>query len=160
MTAGRSRVHASCVAVDGAGILIRGPSGSGKSSLALRLIDEGGILVADDQTLVEAVDGGIVASAPASIAGRLEVRGLGIVSLEYLPRARLALIVDLAAADAIARLPAPGDLTARLCGRSIDRLGIDPARADATARLRLALRLLRERSANPAGPLVSLNERC
>jgi serine kinase of HPr protein (carbohydrate metabolism regulator) len=159
MIAGRSRLHASCVAIDGAGILIRGPSGSGKSSLALRLIDEGGVLVADDQTVVEAADDGIVASAPASIAGRLEVRGLGIVRVEHLPRAKLALIVDLAAADAIARLPEPAELTARLCGRPIDRLSIDPGRADATARLRLALRLLRERSANPAGPLVSLTER-
>ena len=71
-------LHASCVAVDGLGVLIRGPSGAGKSDLALRLIDEGAELVADDYCEVEAIGGVLQAKAPALIAGRMEGRGHGL----------------------------------------------------------------------------------
>jgi HPr kinase/phosphorylase len=96
-----ARVHGTCVARGGAGVLIDGPSGSGKSDLALRLLGEGFVLVADDQ--VDVSDG--FASAPEALAGLLEVRGLGIVRLPYLSRARLELVIILA--DSIERLPEP-----------------------------------------------------
>ena len=72
-------VHASTVAVDGRAVLITGPSGSGKSDLALRLLDRGFILVSDDQTIVKKDGDRLLASAPPNIAGKLEVRGIGIV---------------------------------------------------------------------------------
>lgn len=71
-------VHATTIAIDGAGVLLRGPSASGKSDLALRLIDDGARLVADDRTVLALRDGIVEASAPPSIRGKIEVRGLGI----------------------------------------------------------------------------------
>jgi HPr kinase/phosphorylase len=85
------RVHGSCVARDGAGVLILGPSGAGKSDLALRLLGKGFVLVADDQ--VDIADG--LAKAPASLAGLLEVRGLGIVRLPYLSNVELRIVIAL-----------------------------------------------------------------
>lgn len=104
MTLEAAALHASCVARTGAGegngVLLLGPSGSGKSDLALRLIGRGFILVGDDRvTLAD----GLVRPVP-SLAGLLEVRGLGIVRRPFLPQARLALVVSLGEPD---RLPAP-----------------------------------------------------
>src|ERR671921_1688971 len=75
-------VHASTVAVDGRAVLIMGPSGSGKSDLALRLLDRGFTLVSDDQTIVRREGERLIASAPPTIAGKLEIRGIGIVEME------------------------------------------------------------------------------
>jgi len=95
------RIHGSCVARDGAGVLIVGPSGTGKSDLALRLLGQGFVLVADDQ--VEVVDG--FARAPDALAGMLEVRGLGIVRLPYMSDVKLKIVVRLVAQSE--RLPRP-----------------------------------------------------
>jgi len=95
-----TRVHGTCVARDGAGVLLLGAPGAGKSDLALRLLARGFELVADDQVIIE--DG--AAHAPTTLAGLLEVRGLGILRMPYVAKARIALAVDLAEAD---RLPAP-----------------------------------------------------
>jgi len=95
------RIHGTCVARDGAGVLILGPSGAGKSDLALRLLDRGFALVADDQVHIS----DHVAWAPEALAGLLEVRGLGIVRLPYLSRATLKLVIALTTASE--RLPRP-----------------------------------------------------
>ena len=100
MTLEAAALHGSCVARDGAGVLLLGSPGSGKSDLALRLIGRGFILVGDDQLIVSA---GIIRSAPA-LAGLLEVRGLGILRLPFQPQARLTLVVRLAEPE---RLPSP-----------------------------------------------------
>ncbi len=97
-----SRIHASCVAIGGRGVLITGPSGSGKSDLALRIIDRGGVLVSDDYTDLVAAEGRLLASAPARIAGRIEVRGIGIVERPAAAKAPVALLV---AAGAPERMP-------------------------------------------------------
>jgi HPr kinase/phosphorylase len=94
-------MHGSCVARDGAGVLILGPSGSGKSDLALRLLGRGFVLVADDQ--IDIADG--FARAPDALAGMLEVRGLGIVRLPYLSGAKLNVVIALS--DQTERLPYP-----------------------------------------------------
>lgn len=107
MTARAARpciVHATCVAQGPRGVLLLGASGSGKSDLALRLIQDGWRLVADDRTVLTPQRGGLRAAAPASIAGLLEVRGVGIVSLPARP-ARLVLTVQLGREGP--RLPAP-----------------------------------------------------
>ena len=91
----RETVHATAVAIGGAGVLIRGPSGQGKSDLALRLIDRGAMLISDDQ--VEIIRNGqdLLLGPPASLAGKIEVRSLGIWEREYLSGVALKLIVDL-----------------------------------------------------------------
>lgn len=88
-------VHASCVVKDGRGILISGRSGSGKSDLALRLIDRGARLVSDDYTIVRRLEGQLLASAPPNISGKMEVRGLGILPFEIVDDAPVCLLVDL-----------------------------------------------------------------
>ena len=87
------RVHASCVAIGGRAVLLFGASGAGKSDLAFRLIDEGAALVSDDYTLVVEADGALLASAPANIAGRIEVRGVGLLAQAAVAQARVALLV-------------------------------------------------------------------
>ncbi len=132
-------IHASCVAVDGAGILLRGPSGSGKSDLALRMIDEGARLVADDQVVIAQTDGRIVASAPDRLAGLIEVRGLGVIRIDPLAQAPLILVADLMATDAIERMPEPD--STQLLGIDLPLFRLDPFPASASAKLRLAARV-------------------
>ena len=88
-------LHASCVVKDGRAILISGRSGSGKSDLALRLIDRGATLVSDDYTIVRRVGGKLLASAPPDIAGKLEVRGMGLLKFETASDAPVCLMIDL-----------------------------------------------------------------
>jgi len=138
-------VHATCVAFRQQGrawraVLLRGPSGAGKSDLALRLIEAGGRLVADDQTSLTRSGRTLFATAPAALAGLLEVRGVGIVKLargQLLSRASLSLLVDLVAADRIERLPEPAE--ENLSGVVLPVLALAPFEASAAAKLRLAL---------------------
>lgn len=89
-------IHASCVDIAGQGVLILGPSGSGKSDLALRLIKEFGAgLVADDRTDIAIIKGQIFASAPSSIQGMLEVRGVGIINLPFCKQSPVVLVINL-----------------------------------------------------------------
>jgi len=88
-------LHATTVAIDGRAVLISGPSGSGKSDLALRLLDRGFALVSDDQTFLRVRDGRLIASAPPTIRGKLEVRGIGIVDVESIADVPVALVVEL-----------------------------------------------------------------
>src|SRR3981189_3410655 len=95
-----ANIHASCVAIGARGVLLLGASGTGKSDLALRLIDEGAKLVADDRTILFTAKGMLHARAPASIKGLLEIRGLGIVELPVRTRVKIALVVRLGREDA------------------------------------------------------------
>lgn len=88
-------LHATCVAASGRGVLITGQSGTGKSSLALQLIAAGAKLVADDQTLLRAQGGALIASAPDTIAGRIEARALGILRLMHEPKASVVMAITL-----------------------------------------------------------------
>lgn len=88
-------VHATCVALDGRGVLILGASGTGKSALGLELMAHGACLVADDRTILTRVGTDIIASCPPHIKGLIEVRGLGLLEANPLPQARICLIVDL-----------------------------------------------------------------
>ncbi|OIR08008.1 HPr kinase/phosphorylase [mine drainage metagenome] len=130
-------IHGSSVMVAGAGVLIRGPSGGGKSDLALRLIDQGALLVADDQTRLTRREDGLRMSCPAAIAGLLEVRGLGIVRLPYRAAAPLRLVVDLVPEAEIERLPDPEPVA--LLGLALPRLRLCPWQASAPAKVRLAV---------------------
>jgi len=130
-------VHAGCVAIGGRGILIGGRSGSGKSDLALRLIDRGAMLVSDDYTLLRGEEGGLLASAPATIAGRIEVRGVGIVPMEFTAEVPLCLFVDL---DGVPeRLPGPRSVT--FLGLTLPALALSALEASAPIKVETALRL-------------------
>ncbi len=131
------QTHATCVDIDGAGVLLRGASGSGKSDLALRLIDGGARLVADDRAELTLSGGQVIASAPAVLKGKIEVRGLGIVSVEAVPRTPLKLVVDLVAPGAVERLPEPA--TADVLGVRLPLVRLAPFEASAPAKVRAAL---------------------
>ena len=129
-------VHASTVATDGRAVLITGPSGSGKSDLALRLLDRGFTLVSDDQTLVRRDGARLVASAPANIAGKLEIRGIGIVEMDTVGDVPVALIVELT--SDIQRIP--DDARERpILGISLPLISIDAMTASAPSKVALAL---------------------
>lgn len=86
-------LHASCVTIDGRAVLIEGRSGTGKSDLALRLIDRGGMLVSDDYTVLTRRDRALTASPPANIAGKMEVRGLGLIAVDFAQDVPVGLVV-------------------------------------------------------------------
>ena len=130
-------VHATCVACSGRAVLLCGPPGSGKSDLALRLIDGGALLVADDQVVLRPNGDELVAAAPATIAGRMEVRGIGIVAVPHVAAAPVALVVDLVAPDAVPRLPEPARRT--FLGIALPLIALAPFEASAAAKIRLAL---------------------
>jgi serine kinase of HPr protein (carbohydrate metabolism regulator) len=129
-------VHASTVAADGRAVVIMGPSGAGKSDLALRLLDRGFTLVSDDQTLLKRNDDRLVASAPANIAGKLEIRGIGIVDMETVTNIPVALLVDLT--SEIMRLP-DENRHRPILGVSIPLISIDAMTASAPSKVALAL---------------------
>ena len=133
-------VHATAVAIDGGAVLLRGPPGCGKSDLALRLIDGGARLIADDQALLLRRESYILVRAPGTIAGLIEVRGVGILRLDPLDEVQLALIVDLVPAAQIERHPEPRCET--IFGLAIPLLALAAFEASAAAKLRLALRTL------------------
>jgi serine kinase of HPr protein (carbohydrate metabolism regulator) len=129
-------VHASTVALDGRAVLISGPSGSGKSDLALRLLDRGFTLVSDDQTIVRRDGDRLIATAPPTIAGKLEVRGIGIVEMERLDNVPIALIVELT--SDIQRLP--DDSRERpILGVALPVISIDAMTASAPSKVAVAL---------------------
>lgn len=129
-------VHASSVAIDGRAVLICGPSGSGKSDLALRLLDRGFTLVSDDQTLVRRDDDRLIASAPVQIKGKLEIRGIGIVDMENAEDVPVALVVELA--GNMERLPDEGRVR-QLLGVELPLVSIDALTASAPSKVAIAL---------------------
>ena len=131
-------LNATCVAVEGKGVLIVGPSGSGKSDLALRLIEGGARLVADDQTEIRDEGGELAASAPAAIAGLMEVRHVGLLRVPALAKIPLALYIELASADEkIERLPDGRGIV--LLDHPLPRLRLPGLAASTPAKIRAAL---------------------
>jgi HPr kinase/phosphorylase len=102
-------VHATCVAFAGRGVLIIGPSGSGKSALAIQLIALGAVLVSDDRTLLKSLHGSLIASPAAAIAGLIEARSVGILRLRHLAEATVSVCVDMSLSEQ-ERLPQPHSL--------------------------------------------------
>lgn len=129
-------LHASTVAIEGRAVLIAGISGSGKSDLALRLIDRGFSLVSDDQTIVQKRGNRLYASAPATIRGKLEIRGIGIVSMPVVEDLPVALVVELT--SDVQRLP--DDSRERvICGLPVPLITVDALTASAASKVALAL---------------------
>jgi serine kinase of HPr protein (carbohydrate metabolism regulator) len=134
------RVHATCVDFGHAAVLLRGPSGVGKSDLAIRLIERGALLVADDQVELEARRGELWARPPAALAGKVEARGVGIMELPHVAKARVRLVVDLSPKEAVERLPEPA--SCELEGVILPLVRLNAFEASATSKLRLLARTL------------------
>ncbi len=132
------QIHATCVAIGDDAVLLCGPSGSGKSDLALRLIDGGARLVADDRVVLTCQEGGVLtAAAPREVRGLLEVRGIGILRMDALTSAQVALVVDLVAPGDVERQPVACQADFLGIRRPLRRLA--PFEASAAAKIRLAL---------------------
>ncbi len=144
--------HGTAVNFGDNAMLLRGPPGAGKSSLALRLIDSVGYglgleplkatLVADDQVILRRIDGLIMMSPPEALAGKLEIRGLGIVSVAFQPQAKLSLVVDLSPGGEIQRMPELVDLNCAIIGSVISRIQVDPHDPAVLSKLRSALKAI------------------
>jgi serine kinase of HPr protein (carbohydrate metabolism regulator) len=150
------QIHGTCCADETGpaprGVLLVGPPGSGKSDLALRLIDAGFALVADDRVDIAEVDGAAVASGPAALAGLIEVRGIGILRIPHvLARVPVVLVAALTPRVLQDRLPDPR--TTDLAGLPVPTIGIDAEAASAVARIRLALSVLGGAAASRCGAL-------
>ena len=140
-------LHGTCVALGRHAALLRGPSGCGKSDLALRFLflarrgpvaQEAPSLVADDQVMVKREEGRIIADAPGSILGQMEVRGIGVVGIRPVAGAELVLVVDLVHAAEMERLPEAG-ATADVLGVKLPLVRLAPFEYSAPIKLALAL---------------------
>jgi serine kinase of HPr protein (carbohydrate metabolism regulator) len=136
---GEHPIHASCIAIDGRGVLIRGPSGAGKSDLALRLIDRGAVLVADDYVLINQGQNALIANPPETIKGQMEVRGIGIITLPFCTNIPLCLCVDLVAEEE--RHPQHEE-TVEIQGQRLRRIKIAPHHLSSPIKVELALNAL------------------
>jgi serine kinase of HPr protein (carbohydrate metabolism regulator) len=132
-------LHASSVLIGDRVLLIAGRSGSGKSDLTLRLIDRGALLVADDYTRLAPRNGSLIASPPDEIAGRIEVRGVGIVEMDYAPEGPVGLLLDLD--GTVDRLPGEMLRDTMLEGIAIPVLPFAALEASAPIKAEHALRL-------------------
>jgi HPr kinase/phosphorylase len=131
-------IHATAVILDGRGVLIMGPSGAGKTDLAIRLIEAGGTLIADDRTLVRRKAGRVVARAPESIAGKIELRGYGILDVAHEGQAEIDLVIDLKPGRDIERMPEPAERV--IDGVPLRLVELDGSEVSAVAKVRLILK--------------------
>ncbi|MEI6984646.1 MAG: aldolase [Rhodospirillaceae bacterium] len=129
-------IHGTSILISGTGVLLRGKSGAGKSDLALRLIDQGAVLIADDRVEVCVDQGRVMVKAPESLAGLLEVRGIGIVRMPTVAAAELHLVVDLVAPSMVERLP-ESEWTTVLQER-LPRVALAAFESSAPAKVRIA----------------------
>ncbi len=140
-----SQQHGTCIAFGAVGVLLRGPSASGKSDLALRLIGRVDLdvqLVADDQVHLQVRDGELWASPPEQIAGMMEVRGVGLVRMDFLAEVRLRLVLDLLDPADVPRLPDAGQCT--IDGVTLPLYPFAPFEASAPDKIGLLVRSLDE----------------
>lgn len=146
-----ARIHGTCIAVEGRGALFRGAPGSGKSDLALRLIERGAQLVADDQVIIDEQSGGLCARPAPNLAGKLEVRGIGILDVPAVAAAPLLAVFDLCPAEEIERLPEPR-YEELLLGSKVRTFRLAPFEASAPDKVRLTLSALSQLSVPAYSP--------
>jgi HPr kinase/phosphorylase len=135
------KIHGTCVAIGNEAILFRGPSGSGKSDLALRVINCGGTLVSDDQTIIVRQEDELIMSSPENIRDKIEVRGVGIVNMPAKKEVRLGLVLDMMPSEKIDRIPIP-----QFCwylGLQVPVLGLHPFENSAPLKVQLAINSVR-----------------
>jgi serine kinase of HPr protein (carbohydrate metabolism regulator) len=132
-------IHASCVAINGQGVLLSGPSGCGKSDLALRLIDRGAKLVSDDYTIISRQNERLIARAPDTIRGKLEIRGVGIVERDAVQDAPLVCIFDLNTPEE--RMP-EGNAMREIAAVPLPLFGLSPFHSSAPMKVENIVRRL------------------
>ena len=132
-------IHASAVAIHGRAVLIGGRSGQGKSDLALRLIDRGAGLISDDYVFVRRVEGRLLASAPPTIEGKIEIRGLGIIEMQSERDVPIALFIDLDRPPE--RLPADEDRRS-IAGVDLPVIALSGLEASAPIKVEAALKMI------------------
>jgi serine kinase of HPr protein (carbohydrate metabolism regulator) len=146
LNAETSLTHGTCIALDEGAAVLQGPSGIGKSDLALRCIMQpasvngralAARLVADDQVVLERRGSSVWARPPVAIAGKIEVRGIGIIEVPHVPEARLRLVIRLADADAVERLPDLAETS--VLGLALPLVKIAPLEGSAPLKVLLAL---------------------
>ncbi|WP_336965848.1 HPr kinase/phosphatase C-terminal domain-containing protein [Sphingobium aquiterrae] len=130
-------LHASTVSIGGRAVMLCGPSGAGKSDLALRLVDRGARLVSDDYTVARRVEGTLLAAPPATIAGKIEIRGIGIVPMDHVTDVPVALIVDLS--DIVDRIPMEA-VTRDVAGVKVPVIRLFAKEPSAPVKVEIALR--------------------
>jgi len=140
------KVPGTCVEVDGLGVLFRGPTGSGKSDLALRMIDSGSRLIADDYTVLTIENATLIARAPQTIRGLLEVRGIGILKIGGALQTNLGVIIDLVAPEQVERQPL--DQSEELLGLHVPLFRLFPLEASGPAKVRLVVSQIQGRITN------------
>ncbi len=128
-------IHATCVSLDGRGVLLSGEAGSGKSDLALRLIDRGAQLVADDQVALALENERVMASAPERLCGLLEIRGIGIRTLPFIASVPIILAVRLVKQNEIERMPEAQFLSC--LGQQVPLLSLHAFDASTDAKIRM-----------------------
>jgi serine kinase of HPr protein (carbohydrate metabolism regulator) len=129
-------LHATCVAIGDVAVLLSGPSGAGKSDLALRLIDRGATLVSDDYSILQKRESVLIARAPETIKGQIEVRGIGIVKMDYAQDVPVKLIVELI--EAPERYPLE-PLQRVIAGITIPVIGLSAFEVSSAIKVELAL---------------------
>jgi HPr kinase/phosphorylase len=136
-------IHATAISIDGHGVLLMGRSGSGKSDLALRMIDRGAVLISDDRVIVLEVAGIPVLQAAQNIAGLIEIRGVAIASVPFVTGVTLRLIVDL---DADAPRYCDGPAKLQIAGFAIPKYAIAAFESSAPLKLEYALKSVLDKS--------------
>ncbi len=134
-------VHATCIEIDGMAVLLRGPPGSGKSDLALRLIDSGARLIADDYTEISVYQGRLIARAPENIRGLIEVRGIGVLNVGSPVQATVGVVIDLVHVDEIERLPEAA--TTVLMDQALPLFKLSSFQSSTAAKIRLIVRQIK-----------------
>ncbi len=134
------QIHATCIAIGDNGILLRGPTASGKSDLALRLIDAGATLIADDRVDLILGSKGVCASAPAILKGLLEVRNIGILQFPSKENAFVSLVCELVRPEEIERMPQYTNTC--ILGINLPHVLIAPFETSSVTKVQLALGLI------------------
>jgi len=129
------QIHATCISLEGLGFLLRGPSGIGKSDLALRMMEYNSQLIADDRVDLTLEGGILIAQAPTCLRGLLEVRGVGVIEVPYSNSIQILGIINLVGNNKIKRLPAPR--TELLLGVEIPSYQLDPWEASTTTKVKI-----------------------
>jgi HPr kinase/phosphorylase len=137
---GSLQLHATCISVGLRGILLAGEPGAGKSDLALRLIDRGAKLVADDIVILAQKGRSIIAAAPENMRGLIEVRGVGVLKLKHRPKVALSLVVCLVDSGQVDRLPYPQSYPC--LGVRLPQLHLNAFEASAAIKVEMALTAL------------------
>ena len=135
------RIHSTSVVIDDNGVLILGDSGSGKSDLALRLIDSGATLISDDISICRKNSNNIYLYCPPEIKGLLEVREIGIITVPFVERIKLRLVVNLQSKN---NERFPKDNYFRILGIKIPLINIEGKNSSAVAKIKVKLNEIRE----------------